>query len=108
MAQLNLWTKDELVLALNLYLKLEFGKLHSRNPQIIHLANLLGRTPGSIAMRLNNFASVDPILQQRGIEGLSGGKKQVEPIWNEFINNKDELLYESERILARKEHIAIE
>jgi len=108
MAQLNLWTRDELILALNLYLKLEFGKLHSGNHQIIHLANLLGRTPGSIAMRLNNFASVDPILQQRGIGGLPGGKKQVEPIWNEFINNKDELLFESERILAQKEHIAIE
>lgn len=108
MVKLNLWTRDELILALNLYLKLEFGKLHSGNPQIIHLANLLGRTPGSIAMRLNNFASVDPILQQRGIGGLPGGKKQAEPIWNEFIDNREDLLFESERILAEKEHIAIE
>ena len=108
MAKVNLWSRDELILALNLYLKLEFGKLHSGNPKIIHLANLLGRTPGSIAMRLNNFASVDPFHQQRGIGGLPGGKKQVEPIWNEFINNKDELLFESERILAGKEHVAIE
>jgi putative restriction endonuclease len=59
-------------------------------------------------MRLNNFASVDPYHQQRGIGGLRGGRKQVEPIWNEFINNKDELLFESERILAQKEHITIE
>ncbi len=108
MAKLNLWTRDELILALNLYLKLEFGKLHSGNPQIIQLASLLGRTPSSIAMRLNNFASVDPYHKQRGIGGLPGGKKQVEPIWNEFINNKEELLFESERILAQKEHIAIE
>ena len=108
MAQVNLWTRDELILALNLYLKLEFGKLHSGNPQIIQLANLLVRTPGSIAMRLNNFASVDPYHQQRGIGGLPGGKKQVEPIWKEFINNKDELLFESERILAEKETISIE
>lgn len=57
---------------------------------------------------LNNFASVDPYHLQRGIGGLPGGKKQVEPIWNEFINNKDELLFESERILAQREHIAIE
>ncbi|MGN6531103.1 MAG: hypothetical protein ACTHK0_05065 [Ginsengibacter sp.] len=56
----NLWTRDELILALNLYLKLPFGKLHSGNPDIIHFAHLIGRTPGSIAMRLNNFASVDP------------------------------------------------
>ena len=104
----RLWTRDELILALNLYLKLPFGKLHSGTPQIIHLANIIGRTSGSVAMRLNNFASVDPFHQQRGIGGLTGGKKQVEPIWNEFIDNKEELLFESERILAEKEKITIE
>lgn len=108
MAERKLWTKDELILALNLYLKLPFGKLHSGTPEIIHLAHLLGRTPGSIAMRLNNFASVDPFHQQRGVVGLPGGRKQVEPIWQEFINNKEALLFESERILAEKEHTSIE
>jgi putative restriction endonuclease len=72
----KLWTRDELILALNLYLKLPFGKLHSGTPQIIHLANILRRTPSSIAMRLNNFASVDPYHQQRGIGGLPGGKNK--------------------------------
>jgi putative restriction endonuclease len=104
----KLWTRDELILALNLYLKLPFGKLHSGTPEIIHLANILGRTAGSIAMRLNNFANVDPYHQQRGIVGLVGGRKQVAPIWIEFINNKDALLFESERILAEKEHTSIE
>ena len=108
MAERKLWTRDDLILALNLYLKLPFGKLHSGTPEIIHLARIIGRTSGSIAMRLNNFASVDPYHQQRGIGGLPGGKKQVEPIWAEFINNKNELLFESERILALKEHISLE
>lgn len=108
MAERKLWTKDELILSLNLYLKLPFGKLHSGTPEIIHLANLIGRTAGSVAMRLNNFANVDPYHQQRGIVGLSGGKRQVEPIWREFIDNKEELLFESERILAQLEHKTIE
>jgi putative restriction endonuclease len=108
MAERRLWTRDELILSLNLYLKLPFGKLHSRTTEIIHLATLLGRTAGSVAMRLNNFASVDPYHQQRGIGGLPGGRKQVEPMWNEFINNKDELLFESERILAQKELSTVE
>ena len=108
MAERRLWTREELILALNLYLKLPFGKLHSGTPAIIHLANIIGRTSGSVAMRLNNFASIDPYHQQRGIGGLPGGKKQVEPIWNEFINNKDELLFESERILAAKEDLKLE
>lgn len=104
----KLWTRDELVLALNLYLKLPFGKLHSRTPEIIHLAEIIGRNANAVAMRLNNFASVDPFHQQRGIGGLPGGKKQVEPIWNEFINNKEELLFESEKILAELEHQTLE
>jgi putative restriction endonuclease len=87
---------------------LPFGKLHSRTPELIYLAGIIGRTAGSVAMRLNNFASVDPYLHQRGIKGLQGEKKQVEPIWNEFINHKDELLFESERILAEKENISLE
>ena len=108
MAERRLWTRDELILALNLYLKLPYGKMHARTPEIIYLANLINRTPDSIAMRLVNFAAVDPYHQQRGIVGLKGGLKQVEPIWNEFINNKDELLFESERILAGKEHTTVE
>ncbi len=104
----RLWTREELILALNLYLKLPFGKLHSRTPEVIQLANLINRTSSSIAMRLVNFASVDPYHQNRGISGLSGGRKQVEPIWEEFINSKDDLLFESERILAEMENNNIE
>jgi len=102
------WTREELILALNLYLKLAFGKMHSGNPDVIHLASVIGRTPSSVAMRLTNFANVDPFHQQRGIRGLSGGKKQVEPIWNEFFNDKEGLIFESEKILAEKEDTTIE
>jgi hypothetical protein len=41
----KLWTKEELILAVNLYCKLPFGRLHHRNPEIIDLASLIGRTP---------------------------------------------------------------
>ena len=108
MVERRLWTREELILALNLYLKLPFGKLHSGTKEIIHLAEIIGRTPSSVAMRLNNFASVDPYHQLRGIGGLPGGKKQVEPIWNEFRENKESLIFESERILAQREDIPIE
>ncbi len=104
----RLWTKDELIVAFNLYLQLPFGKLDSRTPQVIHLGELIGRNANAVSMRLNNFASVDPYHQERGVKGLDGGKKQVQPIWDEFINNKEELLFESERILAEREHISIE
>ncbi|OUD31147.1 HNH endonuclease [Flavobacterium sp. FPG59] len=104
----NLWTREELILAFNLYLKLPFGKMHKRTPEIIELANLLGRTPSSIGMRLGNFASVDPFHQKRGVGGLKGGMNQVKPIWDEFFHNQEELVFLSEQILAQKEHTSIE
>jgi len=97
-----------LILALNLYLKLPFGKLHHRNEEIIRLAGLIGRTPDSVAMRLSNFANVDPYHQNRGIVGLKGGRKQVEPIWEEFAKNREALIFESESILALLENKPIE
>lgn len=104
----NLWSREELILAFNLYLKLPFGKMHKHTPEIIELANLLGRTPSSIGMRLGNFASVDPYHIQRGIGGLKGGMNQVKPIWDEFNKNKEELTFLSEKIRAGKENTTIE
>ncbi|TDB59132.1 HNH endonuclease [Arundinibacter roseus] len=109
MAKSPNWTREELILAFNLYLKLPFGKMHKGNPEVIELSQLMGRrTPDSVAMRLTNFASVDPYHQQRGVKGMDGGRRQVEPIWNEFIHNQENLVYESERILAEFRHQTIE
>jgi len=108
MPQIKLWTREELILAFNLYLKVTFGKTHSRNPQIIELSNLIQRTPASIVMRLGNFASIDPFHINRGIRGLQNGKNQVQPIWDEFFSNQEELIFLSEQILAQKENTTIE
>lgn len=104
----RLWTRDELILAMNLYCKLPFGKLHRTNPQVIHLANLIGRTPSSIAYKLVNFASLDPSLQARGIKGASNSSKLDKVIWNEFYNNWEELPFESEKLLSKFERKSIE
>ncbi len=82
--------------------------MHKHTPEIIELANLLGRTPSSIGMRLGNFASCDPHLQARGIGGLKGGMNQVRPIWDEFYKNQEELVFLSEQILAEKQKTTIE
>lgn len=104
----DLWTRDEMILVLNLYLKLPFGKMDRRNPDVIHLANIIGRTPNAVALRLVNYASHDPILKKRGISGMAHGGKKCEEFWNEFINDKEQLLFESERILAQREGTTIE
>jgi len=104
----RLWSREELILAFNLYLKIEFGKTSKTNSQVIELATIINRTPSAVGMRLGNFASLDPYHQDRGVGGLQNTGKQVQQIWDEFFNNKEELIYESERILAEKQHLTIE
>lgn len=104
----NLWSREELILVFNLYLKLPFGKMHSRTPEVLEMAHLIGRTVSSISIRLGNFASCDPYHQSRGVKGMVGGIKQCQPIWDEFFNNQEELIFLSENILAQKENLTIE
>ncbi len=104
----KLWSREELILVFSLYLKLPFGKMHTRTPEIIEMANLIGRTVNSIAIRLTNFAACDPYHQNRGVKGMVGGIKQCQPIWDEFFGNKELLIFESETILAQKENLTIE
>ncbi len=104
----NLWSREEMILALNLYLKLPFGKMDSRNPEVIRLANIIGRNPNAVALRLANYASQDPILQQRGISGMAHGGKKCEKYWQEFYHDKEKLVFESEKILASYEGTTIE
>ena len=104
----RLWTRDELILAINLYCKLPFGRLHRLNPAVINLANLIHRTPSSVAYKLVNFASLDPSLKARGIKGAANASKLDSEIWNEFFDHWDTLPYESEKLLARFEHTTLE
>jgi putative restriction endonuclease len=108
MATTRNWTREELILAFNLYLKLPFGKMHSRTNEVVELANLLERTSSSIAIRLSNFASCDPFHKERGVKGMIGGIAQCQPIWDEFFANKESLIYESERILAERQNLTLE
>lgn len=102
------WTRDELILAINLYCKLPFGKLHHSNPEVIKLAQLIDRTPDAVAFKLVNFASLDPSQKARGIKGASNTSKLDTEIWNEFFNHWDILPYESEALLAKYENTSIE
>jgi predicted restriction endonuclease len=89
MDQRRRWTRDELLLALHLYERILFGQQHQSNPQVIELAAALSRTPGSVAMKLNNFTSLDPEEQERGIKGLVGASALDRSVWNEFRASVD-------------------
>jgi len=98
----NKWTRDELILAFNLYCKIPFGKIHHHNPEIISLAKILGRTPSAVSWKLSNLASFDPALKKRNIAGASHASKMDAEIWNEFNGNWNMLAFESENLLAKK------
>ncbi|MDD2774555.1 MAG: HNH endonuclease [Gallionella sp.] len=80
----------QLKLAFYLYCQLPFGKLHSRNPEIIELATLIERTPSAVAMKLVNFASLDPAITSTGRSGLGNASALDREIWNEFNANWEE------------------
>lgn len=94
------WTRNNLLVAFALYCRTPFGKMHSRNPEIIKLAELLGRTPSSLAMKLVNFASLDPAIISTGRSGLKGASKGDRLIWNEFHNDWEALAVESNNALS--------
>lgn len=94
------WTRGELILAFNLYCKIPYGTFHNRNPKIIELAKLLGRTPNALALKLSNFASFDPYHKARGIKGMKNTGRLDKEIWDEFTGNWEGMIYESEKVLA--------
>ncbi|MGM9510525.1 HNH endonuclease [Larkinella sp. GY13] len=96
----RLWTRNELLLVINLYSKLTFGLLHQKNIDVIKLASRLGRTPGSVAYKLVNIASLDPKITSQGKKGASNSSKLDQLVWAEFSNNWDTLFAESESLLG--------
>jgi hypothetical protein len=95
------WTREELIVAFNLYCKIPFGRIHIRNPLVIEMAKAIGRTPSAVSWKLANFARLDPALKKRNISGATHGARADVEIWTEFGNNWEALAFESERLLKR-------
>lgn len=88
------------MVAMNIYCKVPFGQFHARNPLLIEIAGRIGRSPSSLAMKLCNFASLDPIHQARGVKGLSGASQADRKIWDEFHSDWEGEAFKSEELLA--------
>lgn len=101
MASGKRWTRDELTVALGIYHNLTFGQLHAKQPVIVELAEKLGRGANSVAMKLCNFASLDPALKMRGIKGLEGASALDREVWQDFHTNPEEVVPESREKLQQ-------
>lgn len=76
------WNREESLLVLHLYCLTPFGKLHHHNPEIIQLAQIIDRTPSSVAMKACNFANLDPGQVRKGLSSVSQADREL---WHEFL-----------------------
>ena len=91
----TLWTREELILAFDLYCRIPFQKTKANNPNVIELAHILKRSPASIARKLGNFGSLDPELRKQNVSGLLHTSKLDRKIWEEFHNDWNQLVMEA-------------
>lgn len=95
------WNREQLLVAFNLYCQLPFGKMHQRNPEIIKTAQLIGRSASALAMKLVNFASLDPAITSTGRRGLGNASAADRALWEEFHSDWGRLAVESGLVLQR-------
>src|SRR5262249_37005848 len=92
------WTRDELILALDLYFRAGGVQLGATNPEVVQLSQLLNRlsihtaetrnadfrNPQGVSMKLGNFLALDPHYPGAGLQ--RGGKRDQE-VWHEFADD---------------------
>lgn len=97
------WTRDELILALDLYLRFRPHLPSSVGPEVAELVKTLQmmgrsrlpagmhadmreryRNASGVSMKLSNFLRFDPNYTSGGRKGLWRGSRDEEPVWQEF------------------------
>ncbi len=81
----RLWTREEITLALALYMVTPYGKISSNNKAIQDLAARLNRSSGSVSLKLANLAAVDPAVAASGRKGFSNGGKLDREVWEDYV-----------------------
>lgn len=92
------WQRDEQLLALKLYLSMPFGRLHKSAPEVVAVAERIGRTPSSVSMKACNFAALDESFTRSGRKGLEGASASDRRVWQEFEANREALVEEMEAL----------
>ena len=97
------WSRDELMLALHLYLHNHDASLSKSSAQVVELSQLLVkmasqstltstyRNPAGVFMKLMNFRSLDPKYTFAGKRGLTQTSKDDQAVWNLYVNRLDYL-----------------
>lgn len=84
------WSEREYILVLDAYFGTRGQPRHENSPFVSELAALLGRTPASIYMRMENFASIDPEMAEHR-RGLVKIGPMCAKVFNEWHKKQDHL-----------------
>lgn len=104
----DVWTREQLIVALNLYWQIPYNKISgSNNPVIKEVAYYIGRTPGALAYKLMNFTSLDPEKQVNNNKGKSNASEYDKQIWEKYWGKWEELANDSASILANIEQLSV-
>lgn len=105
----DVWTREQLIVALNLYWQIPYNKISGSSNMIIkEVSSFIGRTPAALAYKLMNFTSLDPEKQRKGNKGKSGAGSGDKIIWGEYFNEWEKLTNDSATILSKIQHKPIE
>src|SRR6266508_4074704 len=98
------WTRDELIIALDLYLRHRDKLPAPSDPEITTASVLLNKLSGalgsqyesfrnanSVYMKLANFRGIDPQYTSQGKKGLERGGKGDREVWDDFTSQPKEL-----------------
>ncbi|MCB2382771.1 HNH endonuclease [Shewanella baltica] len=94
------WNRAELLIAFHLYNQMPFGKISSRNPDIIAVAKKLERTPSALSMKMANIASCDPSITNSGRSGLKGASLADKAMWAEMVADWETFYINSSKAYA--------
>lgn len=109
------WTRDELILALELYKRLDGRIPDERDPEIIALSALMaelamlgdendaraGRSRVAIIYKMGNFRFLDPQAKGNGKLGFSNVSTLDRSLWKEFANDNEKLARAARAIRKR-------
>lgn len=99
------WSREELILALDLYMRSRKSPFPKDSKEVAELSTLLNelasktsgvvgdryRNANGVYMKMMNFRRFDPDQKSNGTVGLTRGNKLEEVVWNEYAEEPQQL-----------------
>lgn len=90
------WSPEETRAAFALYFTLPSGKWSKSTPEIVRLAQTIGRSPDAVVFKLGNLRARDP---QRPSKGLQNASMLDQKIWEDYAQDPESITRQAVREL---------